>query len=445
MQEEVQLVARAIRLPLGRALDHGLESELEHLLRSVFRIDRVYGVYVYDPSGTIVASAGATDPLPSPDHLTELASGKSRIGEYGEVGGREVYSYFIPLTSGDGSGVGLLQVTRRRSEIESYLRRLRLQTVLLLSLGALVMIALVIYGHEGAIGRHLGRLSRSMAQVEGGDHEHRAEPAGPRELAALATGLNTMLDSLAEASAEIAEQKETQIELESRLWHAEKLAAIGRLATGVAHELGTPLSVIDGKAQRLLRELESGSPAAIGFETIRAEVRRLEEIVRQLLDFGRRSQIRRKPVLAEVLASSAIAAVEEEAEAQGTKLSIEGPIPSPTLTVDPIQIEQVLTNLLRNAIQATDAGRVELSWFEDGNELGFIVDDDGPGIPPASRQRIFEPFYTTKPVGAGTGLGLSVAHGIVEEHGGRLEVCASPLGGARFTLRVREQDPGYGH
>lgn len=162
----------------------------------------------------------------------------------------------------------------------------------------------------------------------------------------------------------------------------------------------------------------------------------MEHIVRQLLDFSRRSGLQRREVRADQLAEATRAAVCDEMEEMRATISLHGPRPAPELNVDPLQLQQILTNLLRNAIQAAPDGEVHLSWYEGEGEVSFAVDDSGPGIPPDVRTHIYEPFYTTKPVGQGTGLGLAVVHGIVEQHGGRIEVGTSPLGGARFEVSL---------
>lgn len=436
MKEEVELVARAIRLPLSRALEQGRPGGVEEALASVIGIHRVYGAYVYDLSGEMMASAGVSNPDHDRGRLSDLAVRGRDEGAYEEISGRSVYSYFVPLTTGGGRATGLLHVTRRASDIRDHVARLRWQVIVTLIAAMVSMAGLVLIGHYRAIGKYLERLGRSMQRVEQGEREHRAPRDGPKEIAALGASLNTMLDSIARAEAEIEARRSAQQALEDRLKHAEKLAAIGRLAAGVAHELGTPLSVIEGKAQRMLRRSELDEPMHTALGEIRRQVRRMEHIVRQLLDFGRKHTLQRRAVAADRLADMAAGTLRDEVRRSGTVLDLAGPRPGPVLHVDPLRIEQVLTNLTRNALEAAAGGRVVLSWFEDEEAAGFCVEDDGPGIDPSIRPHLFEPFFTTKGVGEGTGLGLAVVHGIVDEHGGRIEVEQSDLGGARFVIAL---------
>lgn len=460
LQDEVALIARAIRLPVSRALEEQREAELQSALESAFRIHRVYGAYVYDEQGNEVLSFGHQDPAPPKGELAQVAAAGEQQGTYGSVAGREVYSYFVPLPDSGKRITGLLQVTRRKTEFDATINRLRLQTLAALLVAATLMTGVIVYGHERAVGRQLNRLMASMARVGRGDRTHRAAADGPQEVRTLANALNAMLDGMSRAERELEARRAAEARLHARLRQTEKFAAIGRLAAGVAHELGGPLTVIEGKAQRGLRSFDRSSERAAqtagrpghlksALEDIRAEVARMERTVRQLLDFGRRTAGRRRTIMANHLAQASIGAFKNEAELAGVRVSMRETAPSVALDGDPLRLQQALGNLLRNAIQASAGGRVELAVEESGTEVAFSVDDDGPGISPEIRDRLFEPFVTTKAHGAGTGLGLAVAHSVVDDHGGRIELGPSPLGGTRFRMifprhdaaRASEEEP----
>lgn len=435
MQEDIELIARAIRGPLEHSLEHGREGGLAQTLASAFRIGRVYGVYVYDAGGRKIASSGPREPEVHSVELAELAAKGDRVGGYQDARGAQIYSYFVPLSDSVGRNTGLLQLTREGRDFQNYIERVRKQALVLLSLLALLLVGIVIYAHHRVIGRNLAALVGCMARIEKGDRSHRAVACGPREMRHLAVGMNAMLDSIARSENELEQRRRNQIELEQRLLQSQKMAAIGQLAAGVAHELGTPLSVVSGKAQRMLRKPDLPAPIAEVFGQIRDAVQRMEHIVRQLLDFGRSNPLRLRTAALDALAESAAAQVREEATAKEVTLRLEGPQPAPRTEIDTVRMEQVLMNLLRNAIQATDpGGRVDLRWFADDQTLGFEVADDGPGVPEELHNRLFEPFFTTKPVGEGTGLGLAVAQAAARDHGGRLSIGRSESGGALFTL-----------
>ena len=445
MEEDAELVARALRLPMERALEEGRSEEIEQLLESAFEeVRRVHSAQVYDAHGETIISFGGLQMTPGTERLTDLAEEGDRAGEFEEIGGRA--SYFVPLTDSGGRIIGLLQITRRVGDVQETVSTLRMRAGGFIMVAMIVVAGLVLYGHHRAIGQHLSRLSRSMAQVEQGDLDHRASQDGPKEVASLASSLNTMLESIVQARTEIDERRKKQLELEQRLRHAEKLAAIGQLSAGVAHELGTPLSVVDGQAQRALRK-DVSADVEETLESIRTEVSRMEHIIRQLLDFGRRHTVEARPVGVDRIAQMAAGSCREISAAQGVTLEVAADGSPPVVEVDPTLMERAVGNLLENAIDATPGGHVQLSWFVTDDEVGFAVDDDGPGIDAEDEDHLFEPFFTTKSVGEGTGLGLAVVHGIVEEHGGHVEVGTSDLGGARFRIvlpidkRVRDASP----
>ncbi len=436
MQEQMELVARAVREPISYSLEKGRVDSLGQALKSVFSIGRVYGASVYNTQGQRIAAVGALGPSTRSNIAREMILGNKRAGQYERIGGREVYSYFVPLFDSAGNSIGLLQVSRKKSDIRSNIQRVKMQAIGFLALAAAIMAGLVLFGFHRAVGRYLSGISQTMSRVSSGERFHRASRQGPKEIASLSGALNTMLDSMSKAETEIAQRKDAQQDLEEKLRQSEKMAAIGQLASGVAHELGTPLSVIDGKAQRCLRDQSLEEVQRNGLQDIRHEVQRMERIVRQLLDFGRTSRQHRRWVHAAHLARSAYSLVQQEIQTD-VHVLLDGPEPGPSIYVDSMRIEQVLTNLLRNALQADGVGKVVLSWsLSEEERIVFSVEDDGNGISQDIRPKLFEPFFTTKKTGQGTGLGLSVVHGIVRDHGGEVDVSDSKLGGACLTVEL---------
>ncbi|MFP3869129.1 MAG: ATP-binding protein [Desulfobacteraceae bacterium] len=439
MQKDLELVARAVQLPLSYALEKERMGSIQQALESVFAIGRVYSAYVYDKSGEEIVRLGLAEPKPERERLTELVAVGERRGEYGQVGGREVYSYFVPLTDTGGKIQGLLHLTRKESEFSDHLKSIRTKSAL--SLGALLVIlsAVVLYGHHRALGMHLGRLASSMARIAGGERQHRFNYRGPKEIVELGESFNHMLNSIEEAEEALLKHRQKQETLEKKLRQNEKLAALGRLAAGTAHELGTPLSVVSGKAQRALRQKGLSEVQQQTLVAIRAEVNRMEYIIKQLLDFCRRNPLRCSAADPAFLAASAVAAVEEEARANGIDIRLREPDKAFPIVLDAVRVQQALINLLRNAIQCSSSGKVRCSWESKDQDVLFCVDDDGPGVPKELQAKVFEPFYTTKPVGEGMGLGLAVVHTVAEEHRGMIEVGESDMGGASFRLLIPNQ------
>ena len=433
MQQDIELIARAIRLPLSHALDRGYRRTVQQALDSAFSIDRVYGVYVYDNEGNTIATAGVRQDNVDSDKVAKLA-GEGEQGEFGRMAGEEVYSYFVPLTDAGGRISGLLQVARHGSDFDDYLGQLRRHTLLVLLVSALLLITLLLAGHRWVVGRHLRGIEAGLRRIGEGELQHRLPSRGAREFRHLTLIINQMLDAI-EAS------REQLAMLGARLHQSEKMAALGQLAAGVAHELGSPLSTVDGKAQRLLRRTDLPTGTWQALETIRRETARMEHIIRQMLDFSRSNPLDRRMISADQPLHTARA---QQRANRAITLEIAAEGAPPLLGVDPIRLDQALANLLRNACQAAHTRVVaSLSW--DEQHVYYHIDDDGLGISEEARKHLFEPFFTTKPVGEGTGLGLAVAHAAARDHGGQITLGSSPLGGARFTVviprQTRPQEP----
>lgn len=425
MQQDIELVARAIRMPLSHALDRGYRRTVQQALDSAFTIDRVYGAYVYDSDGNTVAASGFRNGTVDADKVVRLASTGERQGEFDRIAGEEIFSYFVPLTDAGGRISGLLQVTRQGSDFDDYLAELRLQSLLAVLATGLLLASLIVAGHRWAVGRHLRAMDRSLARIGRGDLRHRLPARGAREFRHLATAVNDMLDAIEASRRQVAD-------LGERLHRSEKMAALGQLAGGVAHELGSPLSTIDGKAERTLRRPDLPDVARETLGVVRRESARMERIIRQLLDVGRSNPI----VLTATPADVPLRAARDRIIAEGVAMPLELDDPEavpPLVDVDAARLDQALMNLLRNAVQAART-RVRAGIAVDRGRVLYHVDDDGPGIAPEARERLFDPFFTTKPVGQGTGLGLAVAHAAARDHGGDIVVAESPLGGARLTL-----------
>jgi len=226
-------------------------------------------------------------------------------------------------------------------------------------------------------------------------------------------------------------------QLDQQLVQSGKLAAIGELAAGVAHEINNPLFAILGLTEFLLKESEDGSRARQRLELIRETGLEIKEIVRALLDFARENAEERQIVKIEDVVQSTVELVRRTNAHKGVELIDSYDAADALVVASSNQLKQVLLNLIANARQAMPlGGRVHVEVSRLGTHALVTVADDGPGIDPALLSRIFEPFFTTKRGLGGTGLGLSVSLGIAESHGGTL-VASSKLGtGARFTLRL---------
>ncbi|WP_028492340.1 ATP-binding protein [Thioalkalivibrio sp. ALE19] len=436
MQDDIELVARAIRLPVSTAIVEQDVAAVQESLDSLFQIDEVFGVYVYDARGELVATSGP--PSPSLRHRGEAQaiSETGTLGAFDEHRGREVFSFFLPLADHAGRIVGLLQVTRDVSPFRAYVSQLRWQGAVLTGAVTVLFLALVLVGYHRAVGRHVERLTGVMHDIGEGVRGVRAPEAGPAELRHVAATMNGMLERREASEAALEAQRAEQRALEEKLRHSEKLAAIGQLAAGVAHELGTPLGIIAGRAQRAARRLAEDDPARKEMQELRAETERVETIVRQLLDFARRNPLQRRSVNLDELVRELVDRVRGRGHCPDVQFRLEGaPL---QVEADRLRLGQALENLIENGGQAARS-RVRITWGVEHGQVEVTVADDGPaaggGIDPETAERLFEPFFTTKPAGKGTGLGLAVAQVAMEDHGGSIALDRSDPGETRFVIR----------
>jgi two-component system, NtrC family, sensor kinase len=270
------------------------------------------------------------------------------------------------------------------------------------------------------------------------------------ELAVLAEELNETSDRLVEAREGQARETAARIAALEQLRHADRLMTVGKLASGVAHELGTPLNVVVARADMIASSEAAGEQARAYAAIIRDAATRMTTIIRQLLDFARRRGPKKESTDLGVLARHALDLLRPLAQRQGVALALAPSDGGCRARVDAAQIEQALTNLVVNAVQAIGHGasggavdvtvtraRAVSAADDERREADWValrVRDNGAGIAPENLPHVFEPFFTTKDVGKGTGLGLSVAHGIVRDHGGWVDVASEPGHGSTFTL-----------
>jgi two-component system NtrC family sensor kinase len=241
------------------------------------------------------------------------------------------------------------------------------------------------------------------------------------------------------AAEELAQQRDA-------LYRREKLAALGSLLAGVAHELNNPLSVVVARAVLLEEQGDSATQAAAG--RIRTAAERCARIVRTFLAMARQQEPERGPVAINEVVSAALDIAGYAIRTSSIELVLELPADLPRVLADADQVHQVLLNLIINAQQSLQDApmprriRVQTGVDRASGVVRVTVADNGPGIPAHLRARVFEPFFTTKPTGVGTGVGLAVSLGIVEAHGGTLSVDCPPDGGAAFTFTLPIGDVG---
>ncbi|NUO51289.1 MAG: HAMP domain-containing protein [Polyangiaceae bacterium] len=292
------------------------------------------------------------------------------------------------------------------------------------------------------VGRPVRQLVAHARAVATGDLEHRLDLRQRDEIGRLGDEMNAMTAALATSRRQLEAETERRLATVEQLRHADRLTTVGKLASGLAHELGTPLNVVHGYG-RLVQSSDANEKVRSYGETIVAQTERMTKLVRQLLDFARRRGPKRESTDLSALARRVAGVLEPTAKKKGISV-VAKTGDAIVAAADPTMIEQVLTNLIFNALQASREGAgpitvvvTERAAAGPSTTAGWVcveVSDHGSGIATEDLPRIFEPFFTTKQVGEGTGLGLSVTYGIVEDHGGTIEVDSKVGRGTTFRV-----------
>ena len=332
-----------------------------------------------------------------------------------------------------GKSWGVLRVGVSLAPLHEELRDLAGQIfgfAAVFSLGAL----LAFWAVGAGLARPLLRL-RAHAEAVGGPGYPDVAPSGRRdEIGDLERAFAEMVGRL---RASEAERKQAT----RKLLETERLVAVGQVVAGVAHEVNNPLAAIESALFQVERCCGDEGTRYTG--VIREGLERIRRVVGQLVDLTRSGEIRRETVgLPEVFQSASLFA-KMALKRKGVRLETAGAVPDVEFPADRTKIHQVMLNLLLNAAHAAgDGGTVRLEAGADDAEVWVAVEDTGPGVPSRETDRIFEPFYTTKPPGKGSGMGLAISRRIAEGHGGSLTVePGRTLPGARFVLRLPRTTP----
>ena len=226
---------------------------------------------------------------------------------------------------------------------------------------------------------------------------------------------------------------------QAQLVHSDKIASLGRMSAGVAHEINNPLAGILIYAELLQRDLAADAAHRENIEVIINQTMRCQQIVHRLLDFSRQSLGDKKLFDANDIIHRCVELISHQAFFHNIKVIQELDPFLPQIVGDPGQLQQVFSNLLLNAADAMNGqGRITVASrpMPQGDGIILTFTDTGCGIPPEIRDKIFEPFFTTKPPGKGTGLGLSIVYGVIQRHGGTITADSPPGGGTTFTIRL---------
>ena len=360
--------------------------------------------------------------------------------------------------------LGVVDITYSMDAINQTMRH-HMINMIGVSVGFVLLVALSVgWLLHRLIYVRLSDLDKGAKRLASGNFDNPIPVRGDDEFGSLARSTNTMMAALKasredmEGWVEKLEEKVKERTAELRLAEAEvargeKLASIGQLAAGIAHELNNPLTGVLTFTTLLRKKMPEGSTDAEDLDLVIRETRRCASIIRRLLDFAREKTPEKALVDMNQLVQETVRFVERSAALQQVEIVADLDPDLPKLSVDADLMKQVLINILVNAQQAIEGrGRITVRSAllpprklagagEPVPVVEIAITDTGCGIPAANLQRIFDPFFTSKEVGKGTGLGLSVSYGIVRSHGGEIEVESTVGEGSTFRICLPARPP----
>jgi signal transduction histidine kinase len=413
-------------------------------------------------------------------------------------GTHEYFSVVVPIQNSGGELQGAVEILLSFDSINNTIAGLVRKFVAFILLTALLLGLLIYLISRWSITLPIARLKEASEKLGHGDLGLRIEKSGVKELDDLIEEFNRMAHNIERQNSKREQLFSEKINLERGLRHQDKLASIGQLASGLAHEIGTPLNVISGRAEHLLHKLTGNHPGSENLKIIIRQAERITKTMQQMLAFSRKPtaefsevylekiindafslcQLKQRknhpPIEIELKLSTESVMVTDHGAGchnsnspqtckrlQGTADARKRPVrytpvcgqtddkadavPCDRLSVmaDEDGLRQLFVNLMLNSFHAMkDGGKIIITSEKKSKSSGEVIityEDNGPGVPPALRDRIFDPFFTTKEVGEGTGLGLFMAQNIVQEHQGRIELDCDFDKGARFIIHLPRQ------
>jgi signal transduction histidine kinase len=441
-RDEARVHGVTLQIALEEDYLTGRSLDAQRLINRLRENTGVYSAALFDAAGEIVAISNTLAPEEfryQNEARQVIASGKG-VEIMRSISGADYFSMVLPLQV-QGRQVGAIEIVQSISFVKADIARARLYVLITACLLFITILLVVAAVTRFSLAWPINELLHGAVALGRGDLNYRVRVrSSAGELASLAREFNRMADSLAEQRLSAQREAEERLALERKLRHNEQLAAVGRLAAGVAHEMGAPLQVIDGRARQLLNHSDAPTETRQrNLIIIRNQAERIARIVRQLLNLSRPHNLHFRRINLTPLVEETAELIETQAESAGVSIDVE--CDDAAIEADSELIQQVLLNVFRNGIQAMpQGGRLRVECMKDavrkeGRDFAALrVSDTGVGIEPESLPNIFDPFFTTKEVGQGTGLGLPISSRIVEEHDGWIEAANGADGGAVFTI-----------
>lgn len=455
MKVEVKTIGWTLKVALGKAVLQKDVTFIQELIDAVSEPEQTLGALVYLQDKELLLHSnsleGDFDPLLA--LIKKSAQEDLPQEEFGVYKKVPIFSYTFPLKDNKGKTIGGVSILQQTSFLEDDIKRAEwgiFITILILIGGT---VTLILFSTRKWITQPISKLMEGIKNMTRGNLHTRIDLKRRDELSELGQAFNQMAVDLKKAQDRIIEEAETKLTLERDLRQSEKLATIGQLASGLAHEIGTPLNIISGRVELAKKKLDDKEGVQKNLDIVIQQTERITKIIQRLLGFVRKKKPEQRNLNITALLETTLDFLDHEIQKQKVKVVRETEDPLPSVMGDPDQLQQVFLNIVLNAIQSMpEGGTLHLSasskWIskeglEDGKRryVEVKVQDTGMGMEREVMDNIFNPFFTTKEKDKGTGLGLTVSQGIVQDHEGWIEVESEIGKGSMFKIYLPAFQP----
>jgi signal transduction histidine kinase len=448
VEQELRVLGRSLQVSIEHALRDQQLADIQETISDLESISPPVDILVYDAEGELRAGSSGSHASAAPEGEAAARARSERGPVFTHVDDRPRMAFGLPLLSTRGELLGAVVIGYPLGTLEHEiaLARREMLIVVLMFAASTAMASMILGVYH--VGRPLGRLVQAMQRVTSGDLSAQLPTQARRdEIGDLLLAFNAMTIELRDAQARIIEEVERRHLVEAGLAQADKLIAVGQLAATLAHEIGSPLQVLVGRARALAGRDYPPDRVKHHAQSIADQGERITGIVADLLAYARRGTAPPRPITPSSAARPLLDLLDVEAERRRVALVMRDDAEGAEVMCDPDRLQQVVFNLVRNALDASDEGGTVTLAFDrtiDRDERRCVrleVIDDGSGIAPEHLPHIFDPFFTTRADSGGSGLGLVVVQSIVRDQGGKLEIESQPGAGTTVSVVFPEHTP----
>jgi len=449
---QTKLLGKSLQIAVENAMRDKQLADITELLKELEQIEPALKVRIYDENGKAFPDAiGNSYASDFQERLHAALKDDEDDQFFYPEENPEYITLLLPLQNTQGERLGVLVFVRAlhemRRDLDVTRRNLAISTIAFIVIAApLCTLICLIY-----IGWPLQRLTDGMKQIRDGNFSPLPLIKHQDEIGVLLKTFNTMAAELANARQKLKEEAQSRRQVQAALQEADKLITIGQLSAGLAHEIGSPLQILKGRADYLLLCADQPEEIIRHARILASQTERITRIVQQLLEFTRRRPPHFTCIDLRDPVNAVLKLLKYEAHKKQVELRYEAATDLPPILADSDGIQQIVLNLITNALAATGAGgRIVVAvepypaHSKTAEAIQLTVRDDGCGMSEETLKHLFDPFFTTRQEQGGVGLGLAVARGIVTAHRGSIKAESAPGQGSVFTIILPVENPDHG-